>query len=138
MWHLLTFSKLPSHDTMDNIFPDWHIKNVTSQYHETFIFIVKICNRNHHVLIETYNIKSTVSQTAQYSTMTNGLLVTNLLNNICEQQWVSMNTIKGQIFSTVPISLSGASTCLDDNKLAEMCLHLNCGSIQKRNTFGKN
>lgn len=59
--YLLPFSKLPPYHTMNNVCPNWHIKNITSQYHKTLILFMEIGNRNHKVLVQSYIIKMSTS-----------------------------------------------------------------------------
>lgn len=52
--YLLTFCKLPSYNTMDNVLPNRYIKNIASQDHEALVFIKEICYRNNQLLMKSY------------------------------------------------------------------------------------
>jgi hypothetical protein len=41
--YLLPFSKLPPYYSVNNILPNWNIKNITIQNHESLILIMEVC-----------------------------------------------------------------------------------------------
>lgn len=42
--YLLSFSKLPPYNMVDNILSNRHIKNITSENHEAIILTMKTCH----------------------------------------------------------------------------------------------
>ena len=55
--YLLSLCKLPFDNTVNNVLPNRYGKNITSQNHKAFIFIMKIRHRYHQVLVESYGFK---------------------------------------------------------------------------------
>jgi hypothetical protein len=49
--HLLSFSKLPPYYPVNNILPNWNIKNITIQNHEALVLIMEVCNPSYQVFI---------------------------------------------------------------------------------------
>ena len=54
--HLLSFSKLPPYNTVNNILPNWNIKNITIQNHEALVLIMEVCHPSYQVFILPCNI----------------------------------------------------------------------------------
>jgi hypothetical protein len=54
--YLLPFSKLPPYYPVNNILPDWNIKNITIQNHEALVLAVEVCHPRYQVFILPCNI----------------------------------------------------------------------------------